>query len=35
MSFPHSEYQSKTEYVANTIWLQEDIYTIDEEEDEA
>ncbi|MFF0266867.1 Z1 domain-containing protein [Kribbella sp. NPDC004536] len=33
-SFPHSEYQSKTEYIANAIWLQEDIYTIDEEDEE-
>lgn len=33
VSFPHSEYQSKTEYIANTVWLQEDIYTIDEEDE--
>ncbi|MCS0601027.1 Z1 domain-containing protein [Streptomyces sp. LP11] len=35
VSFPHSEYQAKTEYEANAIWLQEDIYTKDEEDDEA
>ena len=35
LSFPHSEYQSKTEYEANSVWLQEDIYTKDEEEGEA
>lgn len=33
LSFPHSEYQSKTEYEANSVWLQEDIYTKDEEDD--
>ncbi|MFV2103164.1 Z1 domain-containing protein [Micromonospora sp. LOL_024] len=33
VSFPHSEHQSKTEYIANTVWLQEDIYTIDEEDE--
>ncbi|MEU5932435.1 Z1 domain-containing protein [Micromonospora sp. NPDC047187] len=33
VSFPHSKYQSKTEYVANTVWLQEDIYPIDEEDE--
>ncbi|WP_399139624.1 Z1 domain-containing protein [Streptomyces sp. NBUA17] len=35
LSFPHSDYQTKTEYVANSVWFQEDIYTIDEEEDDA
>lgn len=33
VSFPHSDYQSKTEYIANTVWLQEDIYTIAEEDE--
>ncbi|MFE1952247.1 Z1 domain-containing protein [Streptomyces sp. NPDC059524] len=34
LSFPHSEHQSKTEYVANSIWFQEDVYTLAEEDDE-
>ncbi|MEU5738551.1 Z1 domain-containing protein [Streptomyces tendae] len=34
LSFPHSEYQSKTEYVANSVWFQEDVYTLAEEDDE-
>ncbi|MFD6181306.1 Z1 domain-containing protein [Streptomyces goshikiensis] len=33
VSFPHSRYQSKTEYVANSVWLQEDIYAIGEEDE--
>ncbi|MFC9398549.1 Z1 domain-containing protein [Streptomyces sp. NPDC057027] len=33
VSFPHSKFQSKTEYVANSVWLQEDIYSIDEEDE--
>ena len=35
LSFPHSDYQTKTEYVANSVWFEEDIYTIDEGEDDA
>ncbi|MFC9963765.1 Z1 domain-containing protein [Nocardia ignorata] len=33
VSFPHSAHQSKTEYVANTVWLEEDIYLFDEEDE--
>lgn len=33
MSFPYSRNQSKTEYVANSIYLQEDIYALDEEDE--
>jgi hypothetical protein len=33
VSFPHSAHQQKTEYVANTVWLEEDIYIIDEEDE--
>ncbi|WP_405921059.1 Z1 domain-containing protein [Streptomyces sp. NBC_00890] len=34
VSFPYSEYQSKTEYIANSVWFQEDVYTLAEEDDE-
>lgn len=33
VSLPHSKHQSKTEYVANTVWLQDDIYSIVEEDE--
>ncbi|OKK02695.1 endonuclease [Streptomyces sp. CB03234] len=33
VSFPYSRNQSKTEYVANSIYLQEDIYALDEEDE--
>ncbi|MFF8647301.1 Z1 domain-containing protein [Streptomyces griseoluteus] len=33
VSLPHSEHRSKTEYVANTVWLQDDIYSIVEEDE--
>ncbi|SBT52470.1 Z1 domain-containing protein [Micromonospora auratinigra] len=31
VSLPHSEFQSKTEYIANSVWLAEEIYSIGEE----
>ncbi|MGW5875316.1 Z1 domain-containing protein [Nocardiopsis terrae] len=33
VSFPHSRYQSDTEYVVNNTWLREDIYNADVEDE--
>ncbi|MGW5364479.1 Z1 domain-containing protein [Actinopolymorpha pittospori] len=34
VSFPHSEHPADTEYVVNSVWFQEDIYTDPEGEEE-
>ncbi|MFF1900414.1 Z1 domain-containing protein [Streptomyces sp. NPDC058206] len=33
VSLPHSKHQSKTEYVANSVWLQEDVFSVVEEDE--